>query len=325
VTVLDPSGFQIAVIVRSGGESYPLWIGGAEGNGGRSIFRGEDVPFQDLPIVESVQVDIGMGLIGKVNVELSATYDLGIQLLNSSLFAIGSVIDIQIGYPRIGRFLPWFSTMASKPSININADDGLTATLNGEGGAFAAARSMSSETFSGSYESIIRAIANQESNKWNLDIPERSGSEDPLYVDRGSVSQGNRTDWMFVQYMARMANYDAFIMPDPGIRGANLLRLVRREDAMEGKPRYTFIARGQCDFINTFPVFEFESSAEGVWLPPREARIVDINIRTREVPPETTVRPEDTGVPAFLWCNSDYASGTLRSSCSVPLSDCNDP
>jgi len=295
---IDPSGFQIAVVVRTAGGTFPLWIGGAV-DGDTSIFYGSDgETFQDLPIVESVQVDVGMGLIGKVSVEISATYDLGLELLNSSLFAIGSVIDVQIGYPRIGRFLPWFSTMASKPSISINPDDGLSATLNGEGGAFAAARGSSSEVFNGSYASIIEDIANQESNGWALSLPDSSGESDPLYISREGVSQGNRTDWMFVQHISRLANCDAFIAPDPDTRGANILRVVRRSEAMSGQPRYTFWSRGNVDFINTFPIIGFESSAEGVWLPPREHQTADIHIRTREAS-ESTLRPEDTDVPAL--------------------------
>lgn len=300
--VLDPSGFQIAVILRTGGEAFPLWIGGAV-QGDNTIYQSDDPNnslFRDIPIVESVQVEIGMGLIGKVNVEIAAPFDLGLKLLESSLFAIGSVLDVQIGYPRIGKFMPWFSTMTSKPSINLNPDDGLTATLNGEGGAFAADRGSSSETFTGSYESIVREIAAQESNRWNLDIPSSTGEDDPLYVERGEVSQANRTDWMFVQHICRLANYDAWITPDPEFRGANLLRLRRRADSMAGKPRYTFIARGQCDFINSFPILSFESSAEGVWLPPgsREVRAADVNIITRDAS-EVVVRPEDTDVPTL--------------------------
>jgi len=302
-SVLDPSGFQIAVVVRTGGSRFPLWIGGAIG-AGRTIYQSDDsndALYEDLPIVESIQVDIGMGLIGKVSVEIAATYDLGLKLLESALFAIGTAIDVQIGYPRTGKFLPWFSTMASKPSISISPDEGLTATLNGEGGAFAAERGTSSETFNGSYAEIINTIAGQESNRWEVDIPSSSGNEDPLYVSREGVSQNNRTDWMFVQHLCRLANCDTWITPHPTVKGANLLRVRRRSEAMADKPRYTFVSRGRMDFINSFPIFSFESSAEGVWLPPgaREVRTADINIITRETPPEIVVRPEETDVPTM--------------------------
>jgi hypothetical protein len=300
--VLDPSGFQISVVLRTGGNSFPLWIGGATNERG-TIYHSDDPNsslFGDIPIVESVEVEIGIGLIGKVSVQISAPYELGLQLLNSSLFAIGSVIDVQIGYPRIAKFMPWFSTMASKPSIELSPDEGLTATLNGEGGAFAAARTTSSETFSGSYASIIQQIADQDSNKWHLKLPkgEDGDESDSLYRSRENVSQGNRTDWMFVQHLCRLANCDAFIRPHDEVRGANTLQINRRSEEMRGEPRYTFVARGRSDFINTFPMLTFESSAEGVWLPPgaRETRAADINIVTRETPPETVVRPEDTGV-----------------------------
>lgn len=300
--VIDPSGFQIAVILRTGGNAFPLWMGGATNERG-AIYHSDDpetLLYEDIPIVESVEVDIGIGLIGKVSVQISAPYDLGLKLLNSSLFSIGSVLDVQIGYPRIGKFLPWFSTMTSKPSVQISPDDGLTATLNGEGGAFAACRGTSSETFDGSYADIIDTIAAQDSNKWRVDFPpgDRGDESDALYRERSGVSQGNKTDWMFVQHLCRLANCDAWIAPDDRVRGANVLRIRRRSEEMAGTPRYTFVARGRADFINYFPLLSFESSAEGVWLPPgsRETRAADINIITRETPPETIVRPEDTNV-----------------------------
>ena len=299
--VLDPSGFQVSVVLRAGGDTFPLWMGGAIQDGS-TIYQGEDasdVLYNDIPVVESVQIDIGMGLIGKITVEIATTYDLGLQLLQSSLFAIGSVLEVQIGYPRIGKFTPWFAAMAAKPSISINPDDGLTATLNCEGGAFAAARSASGRTYSGTYRSIIEEIASREENRWNLDIP-TPGADDPLIVERGSVSQGNRTDWMFVQYICRMSNYDCWITSvDTGL---NVLRLRRREDHMAGVPRRTFVCRGQCDFINSFPILTFESSAEGVWLPQgaRQARSTDIDIRTRRGgDSDTVVRVEDTNVPVL--------------------------
>lgn len=306
---IDPSGFQISVVLRAGGNKFPLWVSGAVNTLG-SIYNSDDqdaLLYKDIPVVESVQIDVGIGLMGKISVSISAPYDLGLKLLSSSLFAIGVFLDVQIGYPRIGQFMPWFSGMTAKPDISINPLDGLTATLNVPGGALAAARSNSSRTFNGSYASIIQTIANDDFNKWELDLPDGTEGDDndSLYKTREGVSQGNRTDWAFVQFLCRLANCDAFMIPSwPGqgnTNRASMLRVRRRRDMMGGTPRYTFVSRGQVDFINVFPLLSFESPSEGIWFPlgSREARAADVSMRNRDEPsPETVVRPEETDVPS---------------------------
>lgn len=293
--VLDPSGFQIAVIVKRNDIRFPLWVGGARRDDS-SIFFDPANEFPDIPIVESVNIEIGMGLMGKVGVEISAPYDLGIALLQSKLFTIGSVIEVQIGYPKLGRFLPWFSAMQSKPTINLSQEEGLSATLNGEAGAFASMRSSSSETYDGSYADIIATIANQESNQWTLSLPQPpTGTDDALYMPRSGVSQGNTPDWPFIMHLCRLANCDAYIAQDPQQPGRNRIMVLRRSQSMAEIPRFTFVSRGRSDFINTYPLLEFESTAEQVWLPSNygEVTAADLDADTGAII-SATARPEDS-------------------------------
>ena len=265
--VLDPSGFQIAVVVKRDDVRFPLWVGGARRDD-VSLFLDPTMDFPDIPIVESVTIDIGLGMIGKLGVEIAAPYDLGMALLESRLFTIGSVIEVQVGYPKLSRFIPWFSAMQSKPSINLSQDEGLSASLNGEAGAFAAARSGSSETFDASYADIIRTIAEREHNQWTLSLPSRlAGEADALYEPRQGVSQADMTEWVFIMHISRLANCDAYIAQDSQQVGRNCIVVRRRSEIMGGQPRFIFVSRGRADFINTFPLLEFESSAEQVWLP----------------------------------------------------------
>ena len=142
MSVIDPSGFQMNVRVRVSEEQiFNLWIGGAEGRSpagaqtGASFFSGPGV-FDDLPIVTSVEMEMGLGLNGKVSVGISATSDLGLALLESRLFIIGNVVEVQLGYPKIGLFTPWFGGIQAKPSIQWDPNEGLTATMNVEGAGF---------------------------------------------------------------------------------------------------------------------------------------------------------------------------------------------
>lgn len=133
--VLDPSGFMMSVVVIGGdGTRYPLWTKGASTEEDRSFFRNEEAQFQDLPIVQSVSVELNRGLNGSASVEFVAPFELGIELINSDLFVIGNGLEVRIGYPRLGRFLPWFRTMSVKPDLTIDGSEGMSATLNGQGG-----------------------------------------------------------------------------------------------------------------------------------------------------------------------------------------------
>jgi len=295
---IDPSGFQISVAVTNptDGVRVPLWmkqestdipnLGGGLGDalgmvddvldlgggGGTSDLLG-----LDLPIVESVSVEISLGMVAKTTINIASPFDLGLKLLESSLFRVGNLYEVQLGYPKLGRFTPWFSTMAQKPSLRITGDEGLTATLNG-GGDMASLRGTSSKVYEGkSYKEIIEEIA--ETHKWKVVFKEDSGLEaivsaltaigyeDPLEKKRTKVSQGNMTDWFFVQKMTRDAGCDAFLASSQKDEGGNVLYVRKRKESLKRPPLYKFLMRGNCDFQNTFPMFEFEIEPQGVYLP----------------------------------------------------------
>jgi hypothetical protein len=324
--VLDPSGFQIAVIVKRSDVRFPLWVGGARRDDA-SIFVDPTVEFPDIPIVESVSIEIGMGLMAKIGIEIAAPYDLGVALLQSRLFTIGSIIEAQIGYPKISRFIPWFSAMQSKPSINLSQEEGLSATLNGEAGAFASMRNSSPRTYNGSYADIINEISKHESNNWTLSLPLPSGGDDALYTPREGVSQGNSPDWPFIMRLCRLANCDAYIAQDPQQAGRNRIVVLRRSDSMSEIPRFTFVSRGRADFINTYPLLEFESTAERVWLPANYGEV-----RASEIDPDTgaiidaRAGPETSGVtrapgPAGAGDTPVRTDGTTAALRSLPRDD----
>lgn len=291
MSVLDPSGYQIIVMIKWDDVRFPLWVGGARQDD-VSVFLDPSIEFPDIPIVESVSLEIGRGLVGSVSVEIAAPYDLGLALLESRLFTIGSVIEVQFGYPKLSRFIPWFSAMQTKPTVNLSQEEGLSATLNGEAGAFSSMRTSSSETFNDSYAGIIETIANADGNQWTVSLPDPIAGDDALYADREGVSQANMPDWYFIIHISRLANCDAFMDSDPEQPGKNRLVVLRRSESLGGEPRYTFVSRGRADFINTFPLFEFESSAEGVWLPASAGRI-----RSADIDPDTGTTVEAEANP----------------------------
>lgn len=306
---LDPSGFQIAVrVVTPDRQTFHLWFSEGASQTAETLATvdsalGIDGPaFLDgLPCVESVEIETALGLNSKITVSLATPYDIGLRVLESRLLQIGNVIECQIGYPRLGRFMPWVSAMSSKPDVRITPDEGLTATLNGEGGAFIALRgSRSVEYQNKSYVDIVREILSQDGYAhMTFDPPAATGSEDELYRVRERVSQQNQSDWFFIQYMLRSANCDAWIEPSREREGQQVLRCVRRREILGATPRFGFVMRGRVDFETYFPMFEFESPSEGIWMPGAAT-----SVRTGGVNPddlsvtELIGRREESTVPA---------------------------
>jgi len=309
---IDPSSFQISVVmeVRGSGVRIPLWtrgVGAATGDSGavassRSAggfgasgdgpISASDLLTLDLPIVTSVSVELSLGLVGKVNVEISATYELGLLLLDSPFFQIGNLVDVQLGYQRSQRFMDPVVGQTSKPSIRISAEEGLTATLNVEGGGFAALRGVSNRTFKGkSYKQIINQVAKEL--KWEVEGLDDIRSninrpnllvDEPLFAVRDIVSQGNMTDWFFIRHLCYNAGCHVW-MGSVSASGKHKLVVSPRKSTLAGTPRYKFVSRGNSDFIKSFPALEFETEAEFVWLPGGGVRSTSqsINPQTKKV------------------------------------------
>jgi hypothetical protein len=324
---LDPSGFQIAVAVRgtSDGVRVPLGMKGKEGGaglgsmvesalgsasttlglGGSSADSGlSELLGMNLPIVESATVELSLGAIAKVSITVAAPFDLGLRLLESGLFRVGNIYEIQLGYPKLGRFTPWFYSTAQKPSLRITGDEGLTATLNGSGGGAASLRGKSSKVYEGkSYNEIIEEVA--ETQGWTVlgggrsemaGLLETFGldvKKHPLDVKRDKISQGFLTDWLFVQYLARTAGCDAYLSPSPLEEGKVYLILEKRSEGLKKTPAYKFVLRGNPNFKNVFPMFEFEIEPVGVVLPGGEVETSsqDIDPASKETA-QTKATPE---------------------------------
>lgn len=258
-------------IITPRGGTFDLWMDGAtqlvtSAQYRQSIFHNRDVQFRDLPVIQSVEIEINSGFNGKFSISIAAPYDLGLELLDSELFSIGNRVEVQVGYPRIGLMTPWFGGTQAKPSISLNADNGLTATLNVEGGAFASTRNAGSVAYSDmSYLDIISEIARQEYNNWEIDAPGQRGENDPLHMTRSSVSQGGRSDWGFIHHLVRQAECDMY--PRPLEDGSMQLVIRRRQDVLGSQPQLMLVCRSQVDFINRFPLLSFETDSPLVWLP----------------------------------------------------------
>lgn len=313
---IDPSGFQISAVIRTtDGYSATLWMRGAsDGGGGLAGAVGDalggaassvggmlggggsgpapEFVSMDLPYLESVDVDISLGLSCRVTVAIATPFDIGLKLLDTSLFQIGNVIEVQNGYPKSSRFTPWVTAMMSKPSIRISGDEGLTLTINGDGGGFASLRGTSSKVYTGkSHKQIIKEIADR--HKWVTEFPEAGldlasvvsavtgggENEDPLDKTRESVGQENMTDWFFVQRLVRSDGCDAFLASNED--GKRTLFVKRRKDALKQQPSVRLLMRGNPNFEKDFPILDFESEAEGVWLPGAA-----VSVKSRDIDPD---------------------------------------
>jgi len=287
VPVVDPSGFHIAAQLVTERGVFPLRVGGAQQRG-QSMFLGEgDQDILDVPVVERVSIDLNFGMVGTVSADVYAPFEISRAVLNSELFRIGNLLQVQIGYPSIGMYLPWFSGMTTKPSFRLDPQQGLTATITTQIGAFTAVRNSRSTVWEGrSYADIISEIADFPSNRWNVELPDddKSGDVDPLYRQRAQVSQANQADWPFIYHLARTAGCEAALIYTAEQENKPTLRIRRRSEMFGGEPIYTFVMWGQIDMVNRFPLLNFETSGEGVWMPRGNApiRYGDWNPDTQE-------------------------------------------
>lgn len=316
MAAIDPSGFAMSIIVSNAdGMRVPLWMankaselgglvadalgslpGGGGGLGGAAggDSSGSELLGMDLPIVEAVDVEISLGLVGRITVQVAAPFDLGQRLLESPLFLIGNKIEVQLGYPRLGRFTPWVSAIAEKPSIRMSGDEGLMVTMNGSGGGIASLRGTADDVFEGlSYKEIIKQIADKHG--WATRFPGEGGgfdlesvlvgaglaAEGPLEQTRNMVSQENKTDWFFIQKLVRASSCDAFLGPGDE-DGKVTLFVQRRKENLEQSPRFKLLLRGNPDFETSFPMLDFSSEAEGVWLPGAA-----LGVKSQDINPDT--------------------------------------
>lgn len=349
--VVDPSGIQISVTVKTTrGTEFPLWMGGArsgEGGTGESIFLDANVEFMDLPIVTGVNIEMMMGYMATCTVELGAPYELGLALLESDLFIIGNMVVVQVGYPRIGLFLPKLACLAIKPSISINPDDGLTATINGRAACFAGSNGRRTEVYEDqSASEVMQALADRPYNNWDIVLPEPQAASieeiaqiaeaegidlvdaqarataDHLYVRRGRINQTNRSDWAQFTRMARQTGCRAVVRPQDGGDGRAQILVERESDVATREPVYTLVSRGQIDMISPngrFPLLSFESEAEGLWMGAGQNGAVtsDVDSATgEEVSAEVTPEDRDEETPPAVTesggdGNSDTPEGTV--------------
>ena len=127
-------------------------------------------------------------------------------------------------------------------------------------------------------------------------VPDSTGADDPLYLARERLSQSAQSDWFFIQYIVRAANCDAWLEPSSSSEGRQTLRVLRRETVLGSTPLFSFVMRGNADFEVYFPIFEFETQAEGVWLPGSATtiRTGELNPTTGSVTDLITSRDEST-------------------------------
>jgi hypothetical protein len=163
----------------------------------------------------------------------------------------------------------------AQPSIRISPDEGLTATINGNGAAFSALRGASSRTFTGTFRDAVKKIA--EIHKWNTSLPKEDPSQ-AFDKPREPFSQGNMSDWKFLQMICRWSSCDAFMAPDPDQDGSTSLFIRSRKEDNSQKPLRAFVMRGNPNFIDSFPMFDFVSDAIGVWLPGAASKVSSADI-----------------------------------------------
>lgn len=292
MTIIDPAGGFAQARLYAGDRVITLWPG-AEG---RVVENPEGVA---IPMVTSISLELNPGMGGKISVGVATDFEKGLEIFHGPLLQLGNVLAVQFSYPLSGVSMPWFEGMTLKPDFELSSE-GFTATLNAEGGTFPARQNSGVDVWARkSYVDIIRLIAARPSNGWTVEIPDRDGDADPLYIPRNQVSQASVSDLTLVGRLARNAGCDISFaeIRDSG----HCLRVIRRGHALGLPAIYGFTPRGQCDFETTFPMFSLKPTEGWTLLPPGTARVVyaDIHPETGddiggEVTPDSLADSEPT-------------------------------
>lgn len=135
--------FMAGRITDKQGRKYPLWLNPKE------LLSGDFGVIKDLPYVQEVTVELGLGLVPQIKVVLNPPHHEAQKILDSPLIEWpGNVLEVQLGYSEGSQAVmsPIFSGMLLKPDIELGEE--ISITLNAQGvGGYSGLRLESRRTF----------------------------------------------------------------------------------------------------------------------------------------------------------------------------------
>lgn len=154
--------------------------------------------------IASVQVNTTIGATAdSFSLRITNAFDWqSSNWLWQDVFAIGSPIDIQLGY--VDKFAPVFSGYITSIAAEFQEAEGATLVVSGMDLSFFMMKGTRMQTWNEKkYSEVVQEIASRHKATTHID-----GTTDTL----PTISQNMMDDFHFVQHLARLINYDFFVV-----------------------------------------------------------------------------------------------------------------
>jgi len=334
VASYDFSGpFVAARIVLPNGDAFPLWtnVGGDERATAPALLGGA-ADLQALCFVQEVQVQLNLSGLPQISIQLSPPFEDGMKFLDSPLAdgRMQNTLEVQLGYASgtgdLGPILSApFVTMLTAPEVQIDTEIQITLKGTGLGNSATYQGGRVTGQPGNKREDIIRRLAaGYGGGRRTLEVDFSEAYEDStvhglLTASAASYSQGNRSDWLALWWLAQETQCVMNIVGTSDDGQASVLRWRPRRAMFSGPPtrRYRLYhypggqfrgeiatAELQEDTIAELPILSFTCNTEAVWGALTYQDVLNFGIELNEVdeddvePASTTVTAETEAPPA---------------------------
>lgn len=222
-----------------------------------------DPPLKDLPVVSSVEIKVLKNQWASFTVSLDMTYEKGMAFINSALIAPGNLITLQLSYPDVDAYTPFYYGLSLMPSASISPE-GITIEMQVAGPSRTAAnRSVVRQWAAGTdLKTVLTDIAKnyfQKEIKWQ---PADLGAKLANEKFEKAVEQIFRSDWFFFLSLCRQRHLDAW---EDDEAGKSVIVISDLQASKWKQPEKKFVMRGNIDpQTQVYPLLSFEP--QGDWL-----------------------------------------------------------
>lgn len=267
----------------------------------------DDTIIGESPIVTATSVRLAInGLPEAVTIRMEASFERGIEIMESRLLDLHNKISVKFGYSKEGVWTPWYYGIMVKPAkVNLDPETGFLAELSGNI-SLNMIKTVSVRRWEGkTREEVVRDLAARNGmvvaytpSKLQLDVRQ---SVNPLFRQETSVvasptdasramttpkdwEQGGRTEWTFLTDILKDAGAHWYI----GTDGAGVACLFIKDAAavVADEPTRTFVMRRKWDHEKgVFPLLSFSCDTPLVWLSgiSRNIHAADVDMDTKKI------------------------------------------
>lgn len=232
----------------------------------------------DYPYLTGATIKIVRGGVPSVSVNLEIPYDEAIPLMETSMFDVGNILSVRMGYSKEGIWTPWYHGMMFEPQVDITPD-GLSARLAGTPTSGPTSTSGVRQWEKTSVRSIVSEVMGEYGFKLHFE-----GDSADFDKELDSIEQGGLTDWEIVRKLVHDIGLTFWLGTDA--KGYATVFVTANSEEHGKTPVRTFIMRGPFDTEKSqYPLLQFNVEGSVSWLPAISRGLVasDIDSDSKEL------------------------------------------